>query len=803
MKRWSFAGAANRFRKRWRTKARGRRRPGTLPLCGRRAKVGILLALLLLLAVLYVSVPLPDPLFDPDYSTVVLDERGQILRMFLNSNEQWCFPHRANAEVPRTLEQAVLFFEDRRFYRHPGVDPLALLRAVYQNTRSGAVVSGASTLTMQVARMTWPKRRTYLNKALEMFQALKIELHYDKKEILNLYLDHAPYGGNVVGYRAAAQRYFGKSPERLTWAEAATLAVLPNAPGLISPLADPEKLRLRRDRLLNRLHNEGVIDAETFDLARLEEVPDGTRPLPMDAPHLARRLESRYGNSYINTTLHRDIQRQSAELVNRHASFMRRLGVRNGAALVADTRTGKVRAYVGSQGFFDDRNQGRVDGVAAARSSGSLLKPFLFALGIDQGLLLPRTRLRDLPTHYGAFSPGNADGTFAGLVAAKEALVRSLNVPAVRLLDAYGLDPFYRFLKSAGLKTLIRSPGDYGLPMILGGVEVSLWDMAQCYRALAKGGRFSPLTVLTGAPDPEGPALISPGACYLTLDMLRDLKRPGVEYYWHQYQNQWPIAWKTGTSYGKRDAWAIGVSPEWTVAVWIGNFGGRGNADLTGASSAAPLLFDLFNMLPKHREHGWIDAPVSDLRQLRLCADTGFQSGPHCERTVTVEAPLHMKPLRRCPYHRTLQVTLDGGHRVCSLCWEPGDRRAERRLAFPADVAQYLRERGQVPGLVPPHKRDCPAGARSDPLKIIYPQQNARLWLPRDFGGARQKIAMRVAHRNKDRVLYWYLDDRYLGSSRGRHVKAAKLARGWHTLNVVDETGNRDKRRFFVDLRHM
>lgn len=580
-------------RKRWRISDRGRMRPGTLlARCG-RARLGISLALLLFPVVLYVSVPLPDPLFEPDYSTVVLDERGRILRMFLNGNEQWCFPHRANAEVPRTLEQAVLLFEDRRFYRHPGADPLALLRAVYQNFRSGAVVSGASTLTMQVARMTSPKRRTYLNKVLELFQALKIELHYDKKEILNLYLDHAPYGGNIIGYRAAAQRYFGKSPERLTWAEAATLAVLPNAPGLISPLADPGKLRLRRDRLLNRLHEEGVIDAETFDLARLEEVPDGARPLPMDAPHLARRLESRYGNSYIRTTLHRDIQRQSAELVNRHAAFMRRLGVRNGAALVADTRTGKVRAYVGSQGFFDDRNQGRVDGVAAARSSGSLLKPFLFALGMDQALLLPRTRLRDLPTHYGAFSPGNADGTFGGLVAAKEALVRSLNVPAVRLLDAYGLDPFYRFLKSAGLTTLIRSPGDYGLPMILGGVEVNLWDMAQCYRALANDGRFSPLKVLAGTPDSDGPALISPGACYLTLNMLRDLKRPGVEYYWHQYQNQWPIAWKTGTSYGKRDAWAIGVSPEWTVAVWIGNFGGRGNADLTGASSAAPLLFAL------------------------------------------------------------------------------------------------------------------------------------------------------------------------------------------------------------------
>ncbi len=422
---------------RWRRQpAHGKRRVAACLASSGWAKPGVLFVFLLFAGALYVSIPVPDPLFDPDYSTVVLDERGRILRIFLNGDEQWCFPHQANADVPHALEQAVLSFEDRRFYRHPGVDPLALLRAVYQNIRAGEVVSGASTLTMQVARMTSPKRRTYINKALEMLQALKIELHYDKKQILNLYLDHAPYGGNIVGYRTAAHRYFGKSPERLTWGEAATLAVLPNAPGLISPLANPEKLRLRRDRLLSRLLNEGMIDDETLGLARMEGVPDGTRPLPMDAPHLARRLESRHRNTYIRTTLQRAIQKQSEELVDRHAAFMRRLGVRNGAALVAETRTGKVRAYVGSQEFFDARNQGQVDGVVAARSSGSLLKPFLFALGIDEGLLLPQTRIRDLPTPYGAFSPGNADGTFGGLVAAKEALVRSLNVPAIRLREA-------------------------------------------------------------------------------------------------------------------------------------------------------------------------------------------------------------------------------------------------------------------------------------------------------------------------------------------------------------------------------
>ncbi len=766
------------------------------------ANIKILLIFPVLLAVLYLFIPLPDPLFAPDYSTVVLDEEGRLLRVFLNGDQQWCFPPR-NLSIPEPLEKAVLCFEDRHFYTHPGANPFSLLRALYQNISSGEIISGASTITMQVARLMRPKERTYFNKALEILQALKIELHYSKQEILSLYLNHAPYGSNIIGYQAASLRYFQKIPEHLTWGEAATLAVLPNTPGLISPLADRDRLRTKRNRLLKALVDEETIDGETYRLALLEPVPNTSKPFRMIAPHLTQFLKDREAgkSATITTTIRQELQQLIEALVKQHVADLKRRGIRNGAALVVETESGKVRGYAGSQDFFETDGQGQVDGVRAARSSGSLLKPFLYALCIDEGIVLPQTLIKDIPSYYGAFSPSNADETFNGLVPVKEALIRSLNVPAVRLLYTYGVYSFYHFLKAAGLTTLFRSADDYGLPLIIGGAEVTLWDMAMLYRGLARGGRFGPLQTLASSTGADTPPAISPGACYLTLNILWELKRPGAEYYWQQYQNQWPLAWKTGTSYGQRDAWAVGVSPQWTIAVWVGNFDGEGNANLTGAGCAGPLLFDIFNALPKNVRQRWLKKPDADLDLTEICPDTGFLVGVNCVKKVRVEAPRHMKPLEICPYHHRIYVTREGTRQTCSLCWQPGDYKRIYRLLYPSDVAQYLRERGHLTGSLPPHKSDCPAQAELLPLQILYPQQNARLWIPRDFDGNRQKLTLRAAHRERSRMLYWYLDGRFLGSSKYRHVKAAALTGGWHTLEVVDEIGNRDRKRFYVGLR--
>lgn len=768
------------------------------------SKYKIFLILIGAFILIYVLIPLPRPLFPEDYSTVILDQDDRILRVFLNNDEQWCFPPDPQWPIPEKLKIAVLHYEDRYFRWHPGVNPVSILRALYQNVNAGRVQSGASTITMQVARLMQRRPRTYGNKILEMLQALKIELRYSKEEILRLYLEHAPYGGNIIGYQAASLRYFNQLPGQLTWGQAATLAVLPNAPGLISPQSNPQALRKKRDQLLGSLFKKGIIDHGTYELACLEEVPRESRPLAFTAPHLSQYLKDQSkGPSIVRTTIAQHIQQQVEEMLRRHGEYLHNLGIKNAAALVVETQSGQVKAYVGSDDFFDISSQGQVDGVRAPRSSGSILKPFLYALSMDEGYVLPQTLIKDVPSFYGTFSPVNADLSYRGVVTARDALVQSLNVPAVRLLYQYGYRSFYHFLKAAGLSTLFRHHGDYGLPLILGGAETTLWDMAAMFRGLALYGRFRNLTVLRqNYPDTlSGRQLISPGAAYLTLMILNELKRPGAEYYWQQYQNQWPLAWKTGTSYGQRDGWAIGVSPQWTIAVWTGNFDGQGNANLSGAACAGPLLFDIFNTLPKNPEQDWFPKPSDDLQEITLCPQTGFPAGPDCPDKVWVEAPRLMRPMPVCPYHKRLFVSHDETEQVCSLCWHEDDYHQTTRLIFPPDVSQYLRLHRRIVESLPPHRQDCPALAGGNPLQIIYPQDNTALWIPRDFDGQLQKVHVRVAHQQRDCRIYWYLNDSYQGVSKERHELALELSKGWHELKVVDETGNSSRVRFYANLR--
>ena len=661
-----------------------------------------------------------------------------------------------------------------------------MVRAFYQNITSGKVISGASTLTMQVTRLFNPKERTYANKFFEILQTFKIEVKYSKTDILKLYLDHAPYGGNIVGYQAAALRYFNVIPTKLTWGQAAMLAVLPNAPGLISPVNNPQILIKKRNALLKQLMQKEIIDTETFDLACREEIPDRSFPLGFSAPHLARHLKMKADNATIfKTTIDKKLQEEIENIVVIHGNYLESQGIKNASALIVETQTGKVATYIGSDDFFDTDAKGQVDGVLAPRSSGSILKPFLYALSMYEGYILPQTLIKDVPSYYGAFSPANADLNYRGIVPAGQALIQSLNVPAVRLLYQYGYEPFYYFLKEAGVSTLFRHYEDYGLSIILGGAETTLWEMAALYRGLANYGKFGSIHLLTEENESTGKNLISAGASYLNLNVLNELHRPGSEAYWQQYQNQWPLAWKTGTSYGQRDGWAIGVNPQWTIAVWVGNFEGQGNANLSGSGCAGPILFEIFNYLPKDPAFSWFVKPQDDLNKIDVCMDT----------------PVHMKPLKICPYHRQIFVNHSEDKQVCSLCWQDINHHTINKLIYPPDVSQYLRKNGQIVESLPPHLNSCPALAQGNPLQIIYPQEQTALWIPRDFDGTLQKVNLKAAHQQKDCQVYWYLDDTFKGSSLEIHELPLVLSKGWHKLEVVDEAGNRNRVKFYANLR--
>ena len=742
----------------------------------------------LLLLIVWLATPLPRPLFPDDYSTVVVDRDGRRLRVFLNSAEQWCFPPDSFV-IPEKLVISAVTYEDKRFYKHFGIDPIAFFRAVGQNLRKGRIVSGASTITMQVARIANPKRRSIFNKFIEAIHSIKIELKYSKEDILRLYFDHAPYGGNIRGYRAACLRYWGIEAEEITWGEAAALAVLPNSPSLINPDTDAGELRAKRDRLLRKLHDHGHIDDETLELSLLEPIPRGQIPFEFTAPHLCRSLARRYSGEFVTTTIDYKIQRETERLASRHAEWLQSFGVKNVAVLVADTRTGDVLAYVGSNDFHDDALKGKVDGVRAPRSTGSLLKPFLYALAMDEAIIIPETQIKDIPTFYGAFAPHNADMSFSGLVTARDALIRSLNVPAVRLLYAYGLHDFYSFLQNAGMSYLFRSPDEYGLPIILGGCEGSLWEMVSIFRGLGNGGVFSGLNTILGDSIELGDSLISTEACWTVLDIIQNVNRPGAEYYWHQYSSQRPISWKTGTSYGHRDAWAIGVTPKWTIGVWTGNFTGEGNPNLIGSQAAGILLFKVFNSLKSGDLSAKFERPESMVK-LGICRQTGFLATDKCEMVDSILVPPNCAMLRKCPYHRTLFLDEDEKYQVCSRCWEHGKVKSVTRLVYPPEIVQFFAQKGHSYLATPPHNPNCPVQGYENPVMIIYPTAGAKILVPRGFEGKHERIIARGAYSVAKSSLNWFLDGDFIGSTFDKHEIPLDLEVGSHSLTAMDSEGH-------------
>lgn len=777
-----------------------------------RSKI-ILLILLLICGGVWWLTQLPSPLFSSDYSTVVLDEHGEYLRVFLNGEDQWFFPL-ADDQIPTKLEQALITFEDQRFYQHWGVDLQAVGRAILQNLRNRKTVSGASTITMQVARLAKPKDRTIVNKLIEMVQALQIELAYSKEEILRLYLTHAPYGGNIIGYKAASLRYFGKGPEQITWAEAATLAVLPNSPGVVNPMKGRKQLEAKRNRLLKMLLDEGVIDQDTYELAMAEEIPKDQIPFDLSAPHLTGRLARGSAEKTIRTTIDRQIQNNVNGLAQEYMEELQKMGIQNSAVLVADTQTGQIKAYIGSNDFFDKEHSGQIDGVQMVRSTGSVLKPFLYGLAMDEGMILPESTIKDIPTSYGAYTPYNASGTFQGVVTVKDALVQSLNAPPVSLLDRYGVDEFYQFLQDAGLSSLFRSPKEYGLPIILGGAEASLWDLVSLYWSLGNYGRFGQVHVLKEGDVGRGlleiekskkqkEQLISSGSAYLVLDMLKDVQRPGVESFWREYDSAWRIGWKTGTSYGNRDAWAIGVSPDWTIGVWVGNFNGKGNNLLTGLDIAAPLLFRIFNALEKNITHSWFEKP-DDLVKIKVSAQTGYRLKENVMSLVQLmeaDAPATAKPLRYSPFEKLIFVNGEETEEVCSLCWDLGDVHQILKVVYPPEVIAYLKAKGNYSYTIPPHRGGCPTVSNQNPIDFIYPEEGSVILIPRGINGEYEKVTFKIAHSHAESQLFWYLNDSYLGSTVEQHQWVISLESGWYRLHVVDGEGHHQEVNFYIDRK--
>lgn len=751
---------------------------------------------------------LPDPLFEKPVSLVLEDRKHQLLGARIAEDGQWRFPF--DTSVSAKFEKCIIAFEDKRFYSHPGVDPLSVGRAVFQNTLSLRKVSGASTLSMQVIRLSRNRERTFSEKVIEAILATRLELRYNKKEILALYASNAPFGGNVVGLSAASWRYYGKSPVNLSWGEAAALAVLPNSPSIVHPGKNRQVLQRKRDRLLDLLLKEGIVDSSTVYLAKLEPLPDKPKKLPLLAPHLLTRIyldKKRDVGKIVHSTVDIHLQQKLNHNVHLHHEKLKQNSIHNIAAIIVEVRTGNVLAYTGND--VTSSFNAEVDNVCAARSTGSILKPLLFASMMQDGKLLPDMLVKDVPIFINNYTPKNFNYTYDGAVPASKALARSLNIPAVHMLQSYSPEKFVYKLKQMGLTTIHRPASAYGLSLILGGAEANLSELAGVYAGMARilnfynatgkyrTEEFRPLNFysskIAGSQKLRNdPQVLSAASIWTTFDALLKVSRPDDEKFWAMYTSSKKIAWKTGTSFGDRDAWAIGCTPEYVVAVWAGNSNGEGRPGLTGIASAAPLLFDIFNMLPSRKD--WFFTPLKDMEKVLICKESGCLASDICPETKEVLAPSLSTPFPSCAYHHMIHLDFDEQHRVHGECEAASNMKHKPWFVLPPSMEKYYKATHPSYVELPPYRKDCSSGSlmtEATPIDLLYPQNFTQIYIPVKLNGSKSSIVFEAAHNNLSATIHWHIDENFIGSTRnGIHQKSFTAQAGMHKLTLVDDAGN-------------
>lgn len=753
---------------------------------------------------------LPRTLFSEPYSTVIESAEGELLGARIAADGQWRFP--AQDSVPYKFRQSIVYFEDQHFYHHPGFNPVAIVKAIKQNRDAGKVVRGGSTLTQQVIRMSREhQNRSYFEKIIELVQATRLELRHSKNEILGLYAAHAPYGGNVVGLQMASWRYFGVQPHQLSWAETATLAVLPNAPSLIFPGKNQKLLRAKRDRLLKKLHDEKIIDKTTYELSLQEDLPQKPFDLPQTAPHLLQRVAKKQEGQRIRTTVKSALQNRVNQIAARYYQEYRETEVHNLAILIIDVKTRNVLAYVGNSPT-DKAHQKDVDIIPAPRSTGSILKPLLFESMLDAGELLPNTLVADVPTQIAGYSPKNYEMTYDGAVPAQKALSRSLNIPAVLMLKDYGVYRFYDQLQHFRLSNINKTPNHYGLSLILGGAESNLWDLCRTYSGLTstlnyftatqakyRTDEFADLNFDSSLKRSFGKETyqkqhVGAGAIWCTYNAMKEVNRPECDQAWKFYDSSLEIAWKTGTSFGSRDGWAIGTNSRYVVGVWVGNASGEGRPSLTGVGSAAPILFDVFNLLP--RQH-WFAPPYNDLQEAEVCAISGHLAGEHCP-VAKQWVPLNGSKTKPCPYHKSVQLDPTGQYRVNSSCESVDNMVTKTWFVLPPVMEWYYKNLHMDYRPLPPYKPGCDGGTGTY-LDFIYPKENGKVYLTRNFAGEVQPVIFRAAHTNPKAKLFWYLGNKYLGETQTFHEMQVRANTGNYYLTVTDEEGNEARRSIKIE----
>ncbi len=761
--------------------------------------------LLLVLAVLWLADRIwPLPLPGDDRARVVLAEDGTPLWRFADAQGVWRYPVEPAQVSPYYIE-ALLTYEDRWFYQHPGVNPLALGRAAWQNFTGGRVLSGGSTLSMQVARLLDPHSRTWHGKLRQLWRTAQLEWHLSKTQILALYLDRAPFGGTLQGVAAASWAYLGKSPQQLTRADAALLAVLPQAPSRLRPDRHPARAQVARDKVLRRLAEYQVWPQAAVDEALEEPLLLAPRLEPSLAPLLARRLNRSDSPALIRTNLDASLQRRLEDLL---LGWRARLPERTSAAiLVVETQTMAVRAYLGSVDINDPRRFGHVDMISALRSPGSTLKPFLYGMALDEGLIHSESLLQDVPRRYGDYRPGNFSAGFSGAVSASSALAMSLNLPAVQLLEAYGPKRFAAQMRNAGVPLALPALAEPNLALILGGTGSRLEELVGGYAAFAREG-MSARPRLQPDESLQERRLLSPGAAWIVRRILSGQARPDRDPRAELVQRP-QLAWKTGTSYGFRDAWAIGVGPRYLIGVWIGRPDGTPVPGQFGLASAAPLMLQVHDVLSNRDSQRGLVAPVqavpANIGVAAICWPLGqpmSRDDPNCRRQrfawtldsttpptlLAQDQPLGLGLLERIWVN-------DRGQQVASTC--PGAVSREVAL-WPAPLEPWLARAERRAARLPGNDPRCPPAqlASTPPLSIVGVRQGDRLRRP---AASLEALRLKVSALGGSGRRWWFVNGAPLGNSADQDSLNATFDReGFYELSVLDEGGQTARVEFSV-----
>ncbi len=694
---------------------------------------------------------------NPSYSTLVSATDGTVLHAFLNDEDKWRLYTELD-EITPTLRQTILQKEDKYFYYHVGINPISLGKAFFRNVTTGKRTSGASTITMQVVRLLEPRKRTYGSKLIEMWRSLQLELHYSKDEILQLYLNLIPYGSNIEGMKSASMLYFGKPPQLLSLAEITTLTIIPNRPSSLRLGRKNQYIVQERNKWLRRFEKAQLFDKQTIEDAINEPLNAYRREAPKAAPHLAIRMKKENrGLPIIKTTLVPTRQAQAEQMTRNYVNRLRSMNIHNAAVIVVNNQTMNVEAYVGSADFNNPYDGGQVDGIRAVRSPGSTLKPLLYAIGFDKGLITPKSAVNDVSTNFGGFEPENFDRRFNGKVTVEFALANSLNIPAVKVLQTMTPSVLIEYLKKADFQTVKKQSKGLGLSMILGGCGVTLEELTRLFAAFANEGRLQGLHYRADRHAEEGKSetLISPESAFLITNILTQITRPDLPNNFDNTYHLPRIAWKTGTSYGKKDAWSIGYNKHFTVGVWIGNFSGMGVPELNGANIATPLLFDIFNALDYNSPTGWFK-PAADLTRRKVCAESGDAPSDFCTHQILDYAIMGISPTRKCQ-HLKWVFTDPAAH--LSYCTECLPDSGYLRKLYPNLAPELIayNELNRIPyQRIPPHNPACTRVLEVGAPVIVSPNDGSEYYLE----GQQLQLACQAANDVKE--VYWYLNDRLL-----------------------------------------